>query len=413
MVAPAGRRRVSQHVAHEFAELDRWAPKFDHWWAFPVCGYDHTLTGNERAVFEEVRHDPSIRKIILTRSKPVSLDGADVHVVPLDSEAGREMLARSRHVFVKHGVAVNLGLPLDATLHNVVNLWHGIPLKRFGFTSLDTVDHRDVVAREHALNRCVIASSSTDRLAMTAAFYPLTFDHVWVTGLPRNDLLLRADARLPSDLAGQQAALQEEVGDRRLVLYLPTFRNAQTAGAYQFSDEEKDSLADWCDRQGAVLGIREHMADTGRTYSRGLSSLGALDLSAGRYPDIEVLYRVAAAMITDYSSCVVDFMLTGRPVVSFAYDLEKYSTEERGLFYDLADVLPGPVVTDFAGLAAALEDLFSTRDPEDAETYAHCRSLFFDYLDDRSASRVVRRVKSLYSAVVGHEPVPDRPLTLG
>ena len=48
---------------------DRWAPKFDHWWAFPVCAYDHNLGGNERAVFEHVRDDPSIKKIILTRSR--------------------------------------------------------------------------------------------------------------------------------------------------------------------------------------------------------------------------------------------------------------------------------------------------------------------------------------------------------
>ena len=43
----------------EFAEEDRWAPKFDQWWAFPVWSYDHALTGNERAVFEEVRSEPS------------------------------------------------------------------------------------------------------------------------------------------------------------------------------------------------------------------------------------------------------------------------------------------------------------------------------------------------------------------
>lgn len=400
---------MSESVARRFMELDRWAPKFDHWWAFPVCGYDHTLTGNERSIFEEVRHDPSIRKIILTRSKPVDVDGADVHVVPLDSAVGREMLARSRQIFVKHGVSVNLGLPLDSKLHNVVNLWHGIPLKRFGFASLDTAAQRDVIAREHAMNRCVIASSEMDRLAMAAAFFPLTFDDVWVTGLPRNDFLLRPDDQLPSDLADQQASLRSEVGDRRLVLYLPTFRNAQAAGAYRFSEAEKAFLADWCDRQGAVIGVREHMADSGRTYSRDLEDVGALDLSAARYPDIEVLYRVAAAMITDYSSCVVDFMLTGRPVISFAYDLDRYSEEERGLFYDLDTVLPGPVARDFGQLAQALEDLFEPRDDEAVASYSRCRSMFFDHLDDRSAVRVVRRVKTLYSSTVGHEPLAETP----
>ena len=47
-----------------------------------------------------------------------------------------------------------------------------------------------------------------------------------------------------------------------------------------------------------------------------------------------MLYRVADGLVSDYSSCLVDFLLTGRPVASFAYDLDRYSQQERGLFYD-------------------------------------------------------------------------------
>ena len=70
-------------LGDEFKEEDGWAPKFDHWWAFPVCGHEHTLTGNERAVFEEVRHDPSVKKVVLTRSRRVDVDGENVVVLPL------------------------------------------------------------------------------------------------------------------------------------------------------------------------------------------------------------------------------------------------------------------------------------------------------------------------------------------
>jgi hypothetical protein len=35
--------------------------------------------------------------------------------------------------------------------------------------------------------------------------------------------------------------------------------------------------------------------------------------------------------------------------------------------------------------------------------------MFFDHLDDRSAVRVVRRVKTLYSSTVGHEPLAETP----
>ena len=88
------------------------------------------------------------------------------------------------------------------------------------------------------------------------------------------------------------------------------------------------------DRHNAVLGVREHMADRARTYWHQLAPLGSIDLSNRRFPDLEVLYRVADGLVSDYSSCLVDFLLTGRPVASFAYDLDRYSEQERGLFYD-------------------------------------------------------------------------------
>ena len=62
---------------------DERTPTYDHWWAFPVCAYDHTFAGNERAVFEQVRDDPSIKKIVLTRSRRVDVAGENVVVAPL------------------------------------------------------------------------------------------------------------------------------------------------------------------------------------------------------------------------------------------------------------------------------------------------------------------------------------------
>ncbi len=386
--------------AAAFAEADLWSPKFDHWWAFPVCAYEHTVAGNERAVFEEVRHDPSIKKIVLTRSKEQRLEGANVEIAPLQSLLGQWLLMRARQVFVKHGVAVNLDLPLDPRLHNVVNLWHGIPLKRFGFASLDTVGSREHVAAEHARNRAVITSSKVDRLAMTAAFHPMTFDQMWLTGLPRNDFVVSSHDRLPEDLREQERELSRLVGDRKLVLFLPTFRNVREDAYYRFSPDEISWWQDWCRRHDAVLGIREHMADSSRVYSTDLAPLGALDLSADRFPNIEVLYRVSSALVTDYSSCAVDYLLTGRPVVSFAYDLDRYAREERGLFYDLEQVLPGPVARDFGQLTQALEEVFRPEDEAHRNAYERRRALFFDFVDDGSARRVVNRVKGLYSETV-------------
>ena len=50
-------------------------PKLAHWWAFPVTADTHRLDPGARALFESVRDDPTIRKVVLTRSRRFDLDG--------------------------------------------------------------------------------------------------------------------------------------------------------------------------------------------------------------------------------------------------------------------------------------------------------------------------------------------------
>jgi len=87
-------------------------------------------------------------------------------------------------------------------------------------------------------------------------------------------------------------------------------------------------------------------------------------------------------------------MLTGRPAISFAYDFEHYAGSERGLFYDLDHVFPGPVCRDFGQLADAMERLGESCELQ--EDMSLRRQTFFDYGDDGSAWRVVSRVRALY-----------------
>lgn len=382
-----------------FRREDAVTAKFDHWWAFPVCAYDHALGGNERAVFEQVRDDPSIKKIILTRSREVDLGGVNVVVVPLMSREGQELLLRSRQIFVKHGPQINAHWPLSPLLHHFVNTWHGIPLKRFGAAAVSissSLERR--LLRENGGSRAVITSSGLDTLAMTTAFWPLTYTEMWNTGLPRNDFITCDPDRLPSDLRATEQRLRDEVGDRRLVMFLPTFKDGQAAAYYHFTDADLERIADWMERHDAVLGVREHMADEARTYWHQLAPLGSIDLSSRRYPDLEVLYRVASGLVSDYSSCLVDFMLTRKPLASFAYDLDHYASSERGLFYDLDAVLPGPVCRTFDELADALDGFFEAPDEATAQDHEWRRRLFHDRLDDGAAARVVARVKELYGS---------------
>lgn len=379
----------------EFAAADRASPTHTDWWAFTACAFTGVFAGNERAVFEQVRDDPTIRKVVLARGLPLQVQGRNVEVVPLESPRGQHLLMRCGVVFFKHSPARNVIWPLDPQRHALINLWHGIPFKRIGYASLDMLDRLEAMAEQHAQCRAVICSSKIDRLAMTAAFHPLSYWQVWNTGMPRNDFILCAHDNLPEDMRRAHDRLLRELAGRRLLLFMPTFRNGQEADAYHFGEDEIEWLRQWLDREGLVLGLREHMADRDGSYRAQMASLPVLDLSARTYPDPEVLYRASSALLTDYSSAFVDYMLTGKPAVSFAYDIERYASLERGTFYDLDQVFPGPVCTGFGQLKAALVGLFEPLSEVQKARKEWLLRFFFDWLDAGSSARVVERVRRL------------------
>ncbi|EQA97222.1 hypothetical protein L286_23115 [Sphingobium sp. HDIP04] len=378
----------------ELIELDRETPKYDDWWVFTVCAYNHLFGDNVRALFEEVKSDPDIKKIILTRSKLVNVDGANVVVLPLNSREGQFYLLRARHIFLKHGVESNLGVRLSPELHCFHNLWHGIPLKRIGYASLDNQHRLKTIAEQNKLLTSVIAASQIDRNAMAAAYWPLTINDIWVTGLPRHDFILKPESLLPNDLKEQLSQLRLLLNGRKLILFAPTFRHDQQDGYYAFSPEEQNALTSLLKRNGYVMGIREHMADRARQYTSRFYGEDFLALPEALFPSVEVILREAAVVATDYSSIFIDFLLTGRPVVSFAYDYDRYANSERGLFYDLEWSFPGKVARTFDELYSALESAMNGMGDSDIAMYNHKRRLFIDYYDDQNSSRVIERVIS-------------------
>lgn len=382
----------------EIVTLDANTPKYDNWWAFPVCAFDHTFSGNERAVFEQVRYNKYIKKIILTRSKYIDIDGENVEICPLKSKEGQEFLLRSKIIFIKHTVERNINYPLNEKLHHFIELWHGIPLKRIGYASLDLMNHLQEIADKHRRLRAVISSSKVDQLAMAAGFYPLSYHDVWLTGLPRNDFIIREFNALPDDLKSEELRLRKVLNGRKLILFCPTFRNGTNGKGYVFNEDEVTELRNWLRANNAMLGIREHMADKFRTYSIQLTGEEFLDVSSRIYPNIEILFRVSSALVTDYSSCFVDYILTGKHLVSFAYDMESYKNSERGLFYDMEFCFPGDICHSFhevlASLKRAADCNFRNTDP----AYDWKKKLFFEFDDDKNSERVVNRVKEL----IGH-----------
>ena len=111
------------------------------------------------------------------------------------------------------------------------------------------------------------------------------------------------------------------------------------------------------------------------------------------YPDGTELLLAADVLVTDYSSMMVDFANTGRPMLFFTYDLDAYREEIRGFYLDFVDTVPGPLLGTTGELAEALQDVEATQAAY-AERYAAFRERFCELDDGGAAARVVERTFS-------------------
>ena len=262
--------------------------------------------------------------------------------------------------------------------------WHGTPLKRI---------HRDAawLPPDHLLaeldediarwDLLITPSAAATDLLRSAFRYT---GEVLETGYPRNDVLSAPDA--DARRARVRAALGIEPG-ATAVLYAPTYRDDEADGGVDAAlGLDVAALAEQLG-DDAVLLLRLHSFMGHQT--RPASSGRVQDVSG--YPDISDLYLAADVLVTDYSSSMFDFAVTGRPVVLYVYDLEHYEGRLRGFTFDLRTGAPGPVVQDQAALTEALLDL-----PAVASAHAEDRARFvarWCALEDGHASeRVIAAV---------------------
>ena len=261
--------------------------------------------------------------------------------------------------------------------------WHGTPLKRIHHDVrpvregwLDNAD-RDIARWDHLLSP---NPASTDRLRGAFGFR----GPVQETGYPRNDVLLSPERD------AVRAAVRAELGiaeGTTAVLYTPTWRDDLVFGASgQRSFEFPIDLSDFTERLGDdhVLLLRLHsMVAERMEIEPGLPVIDVSDRA-----DSAGLYLAADLMVTDYSSAMFDFALTGKPMVYYTYDLEHYRDDLRGFYFDFAAVAPGPLVRTSQELVTAIADIEAIA-AENDERYVRFRETFCSLEDGHATDRVL------------------------
>lgn len=209
----------------------------------------------------------------------------------------------------------------------VIQMWHALgAIKKFGLQSVGTKEGRDEkTSRAMCMHKnydFVIAPSKASAVFYMEAFgYPA--DKMKICSLPRVDEILS-----DTGSSAKFYSLNPALLNKKIILYLPTFRDREVQAAAQLKADFTDIENDF------HLIISPHPLFSKIKYDERYSYNG--DFST--YD----LMKIADVIVTDYSACAFEASLLMKPLYFFVPDYKEYR-EERGLNVDLKAELPSAV----------------------------------------------------------------------
>lgn len=272
-------------------------------------------------------------------------------IVDTDTRAGIRTVLESGVWFTSAGMPVyGIGL---AKRRIVVNLWHGVPLKK-----ITLLEHqKDLLYRLYfpwlfSRNYTWVVTTSSHLVPLMQASFGVRKEQVKIWGQPRNDGLFRR--REAGEVLGEIYQDRELPDFAKVLLYAPTHRDQGRVRLFPFEDMRRDELAAFLEREKLLLCIRTHIFTEESEHVP--ESPRILWMNGERVEDVMDVLDVFDLLITDYSSIYIDYLLTGRPMLFLPYDKEEYLSG-RGLNFPYDKVTPGPkpeTFKDFCGQIRAL-----------------------------------------------------------
>lgn len=285
------------------------------------------------------------------------------------------------HIFDTYPTDINWWLSRNA---KIVNLWHGIPLKKIEFdikkTKLKNIYNSKGIGKiiysyffpwVFKKPHMVISTSS-----FTQGFFRSAFraNNSPVTGYPRNDVFFK-DIK-DSDIGSFDFDKKES----KAVLFLPTFRDTSLYKneEYLIKILNSEKLQILAEKENFYFFIKPHpmIKIKAKRHKRFIVIPSYLDM----YPFL----KKTDVLITDYSSVFFDFLLLDKPIIFFACDIEKYNKKDREFYIDYYKNTPGYKAHNLNELLISIQKTIK----EDSFSRKRERNLFFKYNDGKSSERI-------------------------
>ena len=264
--------------------------------------------------------DVKKHKILIDREK------LDVELVDVNTVKYMKLLATAKYFISNASISTfYTRRPGQVFLQT----WHGTPLKTLGkkmnkgSASMGTGQH-SMLQASHLMfpneftRKVMMEDYNLDRLYT---------GKVIMSGYPRNQVFLQ-------DGKAEEIRKRFELADKTVYAYMPTWRGTSAAdvnvGDYINKLRGIFKKLDKTLRDDQVFYVNFHQMLKTSISFKGYKHIKEFPKDVDTYSFL----NASDVLVTDYSSVMFDYMLTGKPIMLFMYDYDQYLAD-RGLYLDI------------------------------------------------------------------------------
>lgn len=194
--------------------------------------------------------------------------------------------------------------------------------------------------------------------------------------------------------------MKYELGNyKKIIVWLPTFRQSKDLNYSDSSEsllpmfqmEDYDALNEYLKKYDFLLVVKLHTSqDTEGISTEKYSNILLLtnDQFVKRNFDLYELLPQTDALIGDYSSVSLQYLLLDKPLAFVVPDMEEYKEKRGFCFENPEDYMPGPIIKEKQQLYRFFDDIYFEKD-EYIEERSRVRNIIFKYQDGENSKRVL------------------------
>lgn len=309
-------------------------PKKSNLWIFGAWHGDK-YADNSKYMYEYIRKThKEIDAYWITKDYNlyIELSKNDEHILYYKSKQARLIRLRAQVVFYTNSL-YDLG---DFMLHSrgyCVSLWHGVLMKKVYLSDNHYLNKGLIYRLASCLKKHLFWEIKRNLTTITSykvmnyyiECFGIKAKNIVVTGQPRNDVFL---------LQNQKSVQSKS----KIILFMPTYRSTDKSNRvlYELFEEiiNNEILNDFLEKCNYRFLIKCHYLQKKPEIKK---SNNVIFLEDNEIDDVQQLLNDTDVMVTDFSSCYIDYSLLSRPILFLAKDKEQYQENDNGTFFDMFD----------------------------------------------------------------------------